>query len=77
MKAKITIQFQIPYTNKFIEKDSILEVINKAPEGAVVYYKEKGFNYSAIINFGVKNSDGEYILQLNNDTEIIKEDWPF
>ena len=40
MKAKITIQFQIPYTNKFIEKDSILEVINKAPEGAVVYYKE-------------------------------------
>ena len=41
----------------------------------VIYYKEKGFNYSAIINFGVKNSDGEYILQLNNDTEIIKEDW--
>lgn len=41
----------------------------------IVYYKEKGFNYSAIINFGVKNSDGEYILQLNNDTEVLREDW--
>ena len=33
------------------------------------------FNYSALINFGVKNSDGEYILQLNNDTELLTRDW--
>lgn len=36
----------------------------------VVYYQGE-FNYSAINNFGVKHSEGEYILLLNNDTELI------
>lgn len=34
-----------------------------------------GFNYSRIINYGVKNTDGEFIVQLNNDTEVITENW--
>ena len=34
-----------------------------------------GFNYSAVINFGVKNSEGEYVIQLNNDTELITPNW--
>ena len=33
------------------------------------------FNYSAVVNFGVENSTGEYIILLNNDIEIISEDW--
>lgn len=41
----------------------------------VIKYEEKGFNYSKIINLGVKNSDGEFIVQLNNDTEIETPDW--
>ena len=41
----------------------------------VLRYKEKGFNYSRIINFGVKNTDGEYIVQLNNDTRLLTPDW--
>ncbi len=32
---------------------------------------DKGFNYSAINNFGVKYSKGDYLLLLNNDTELI------
>lgn len=36
---------------------------------------EKGFNYSAINNFAVSHSSGEYILLLNNDIEVISEDW--
>lgn len=32
------------------------------------------FNYSAINNFGVKNASGDYLLFLNNDTEIVSED---
>lgn len=32
---------------------------------------EKEFNYSAINNFGVTHAKGEYLLFLNNDTEII------
>ena len=38
-------------------------------------WNEKGFNYSAINNFGVKNSKGEFIVLLNNDTELITENW--
>lgn len=34
-----------------------------------------GFNYSAINNFGAKFASGEYILLLNNDTEVISPDW--
>ena len=33
---------------------------------------EKEFNYSAINNYGVKKANGEYILLLNNDTELIE-----
>ena len=32
------------------------------------------FNYSAINNFGVQHAKGEYLLLLNNDTEIINKD---
>ena len=41
----------------------------------IIYYKEKGFNYSKIINFGVKNSDADYVIQLNSDTELITNNW--
>lgn len=33
------------------------------------------FNYSAINNFGVRHATGEYCLFLNNDVEIITENW--
>lgn len=41
----------------------------------VLYYPEKEFNYSKIINFGVTNSNGDYIVQLNNDTELLTPNW--
>ena len=49
--------------------------INGKDKIKVVKYPEKGFNYSKIINYGVANSDGEYIIQLNNDTELITSNW--
>lgn len=33
------------------------------------------FNYSLINNFAVKHAGGEYIIFLNNDTEVISSDW--
>ena len=36
---------------------------------------EKEFNYSAINNFGVREAKGEYIVLLNNDVEIITDNW--
>ncbi len=32
------------------------------------------FNYAALINYGVKKSKGEYLLLLNNDTQMINQD---
>ncbi|MDE6975438.1 MAG: glycosyltransferase family 2 protein, partial [Lachnospiraceae bacterium] len=34
-----------------------------------------GFNYSAVNNFGVENARGDYILLLNNDTQVITVNW--
>ena len=36
---------------------------------------KKEFNYSAINNFAVRESRGEYLLFLNNDVEIITPSW--
>ena len=40
----------------------------------VVIWKDK-FNYSAINNFGVRYANGEYLLFLNNDIEVIRGNW--
>lgn len=40
-----------------------------------VYRLECPFNYSYINNQGVAYSNGEYIVLLNNDTEVISSDW--
>lgn len=50
------------------------EAIKKQwPDKIKVVTWEREFNYSAINNFGVQHADGEYLLFLNNDTEIIAE----
>lgn len=33
------------------------------------------FNFAAINNFAAQQSEGEYLLMLNNDTEVISPDW--
>lgn len=36
---------------------------------------EGAFNYSAVNNLGVREADGDYILLLNNDTQVITVNW--
>lgn len=36
---------------------------------------DKPFNYSYLNNIGVKKSNGEYLVLLNNDIEIISKNW--
>ncbi len=43
-------------------------------ENVTLVYWDKEFNYSAINNYGVQYAKGEYVLLLNNDTEIINGD---
>lgn len=50
------------------------DTINQIQNMKVVKY-EGEFNYSAINNLGVSHAKGEYIILLNNDTEIITNNW--
>ncbi len=50
------------------EKIKILNYTKDNPD-------KKEFNYSSLINYGVEKVDGEYILQLNNDTKLLTPNW--
>lgn len=51
-------------------------VLQRSQDGRVAVVTYKGnFNYSAINNLGVKYASGEYVLLLNNDTEVITVNW--
>ena len=52
------------------------EEIKTHPRIRVVTYDEGGeFNYSRINNFGARFAKGEYLILLNNDTEVITVNW--
>jgi len=38
-------------------------------------YQMMEFNFSAMCNYGVEHANGEYILLLNDDCEVIQSDW--
>ena len=50
------------------------ESLKKQHENVKVVTWGNEFNYSAINNFGVKYAEGDYLLFLNNDTEMITRD---
>lgn len=39
------------------------------------YHDVYPFNFSYMCNYGVKKSNGEYLLFLNDDTEVLQGDW--
>ncbi|MDO5117056.1 MAG: glycosyltransferase [Eggerthellaceae bacterium] len=41
----------------------------------VATWTGEGFNYSSLINFGAAQANGEYLLFLNNDMEVITPEW--
>mgnify|MGYP000862956993 CR=1 FL=1 len=54
--------------------DFYKELEKNDPKARVIFWEGKGFNYPAINNFGKKQAKGNYILFLNNDTEILNKD---
>ena len=51
-----------------------LDRLRRTPDVRVVDYKET-FNYSRANNLGARYAEGEYLLFLNNDVEILNADW--
>ncbi len=76
---------QTTYTNYEIviiennsEKQETFEYYKKIEQNEkvkVIFYDKKGFNYSGIINFGVRNTTGDFVVQLNNDVELLTPNW--
>ncbi len=54
----------VKIVNFFDDKD------NLNPDGS-----KPAFNFSAVVNYGVKKSTGDYIILLNNDTQVITVNW--
>lgn len=57
-----------------IKTKDYFEKISKKPNIRVLKY-EYPFNFSGINNYAVTQSKSDYILFLNNDTEVISEEW--
>lgn len=46
------------------------------PQGVVrIVRYDAEFNFSATVNLGAAHASGEYLLLLNDDTEVISQDW--
>lgn len=60
------------------KSEQTFEYYKTLPErykNCTVHYYDGAFNYSAINNWGEKKANGEYILLLNNDVEVINSGW--
>lgn len=55
--------------DELCEADERVRVVTWRPVG------REGFNYSALVNFGVSQATGELLVLLNNDTEVIEPAW--
>ena len=51
------------------------DTLRRAHENVRVVTWEGKFNYSAVNNYGARFCTGDYLLLLNNDTEVITSDW--
>lgn len=55
------------YYDSLPGRDARLRVVHQPSDGS--------FNFSRTVNYGVKHARGDYLLLLNNDTEVISPDW--
>ncbi len=76
--AKTTYQnYEIILINndsELLETRQYLREIEHCPRVRLLHYNAP-FNYSAINNFASLRAKGEYLILLNNDTEVISADW--
>lgn len=68
-----------PYEIVIVDNGSVepetLEFLRSLSSPCRVLRYDAPFNYSAINNFAARHVQGEYLIFLNNDTEVISPDW--
>lgn len=55
--------------------ESFYKTLKKYRNIKIIRWKGSKFNYASVNNFAVKNIKNDFVLLLNNDTEIITPDW--
>ncbi len=61
-------------SSELLETREYMREIEHCPRVRLLHYNAP-YNYSAINNFASLKAEGEYLVLLNNDTEIIEPDW--
>ena len=82
-RAVASIREKSTYTNtEILVVDNGSSAENKAEYESLAkqydfryHYQPMDFNFSRMCNLAAKESDGEYLLFLNDDTEVITPDW--
>ena len=69
--------YEIDVIGKKSDKEELYFYNKKGKEKNVrtIYYPDSEDNNTKIINYGVKETDGEYILLLGDKIEIMEKDW--
>jgi GT2 family glycosyltransferase len=67
----------IAISNNSVEKETynLMHKFESVDSRIKFYEYNKPFNFSAINNYGVSLANGEHVILLNNDIEIITPDW--
>jgi glycosyltransferase involved in cell wall biosynthesis len=64
---------QVQFTHR--ERAATLALATADARVKIRSYSDRPFNYSWINNWGARQAQGEFLLLLNDDTEIISADW--
>jgi GT2 family glycosyltransferase/glycosyltransferase involved in cell wall biosynthesis len=70
------------YEILIVDNNSILDEtflyykeLDKQKNIRILEYNNPEFNYQKIVNYAVRESNGDYIVQLNNDTKLLTPNW--
>jgi GT2 family glycosyltransferase len=74
IKTKTTYQnYEIIIVDNGSSQPELLDYLNDCPHVVLPFPEE--FNFSSINNFAAAQASGEYLVFLNNDTEVISPEW--
>ena len=53
----------------------VMALLSEVPHRRLVYEMTHPFNFAAKVNFAARHARGEHLLLLNDDTEVINDEW--